>query len=126
MRKFKSKWFKKWAKKNNLNDSNLIQTINDLVENKKGVRLGNNLYKVRVASSGKGKRGSYRTIIVFKFKVRAIFIGGFAKNEKENISMKQLSDFKELAKTYSLFSDEELDFLIAKQAVFELKEAGNE
>lgn len=80
-------------------------------ENKKGVKLGNNLYKVRVASSGKGKRGSYRTIIVFKFKVRAIFIGGFAKNERENISVKQLSDYKELAKTYSIFSDEELDLL---------------
>ncbi len=66
MIKLKSKWFAKWAKKNNIKDSDLILTIGNLKQNKSTVNLGSNLYKVRIAKPSRGKSGGYRSLIVYR------------------------------------------------------------
>ena len=45
-----------------------------------------------------GKHGGGRTIICYKKKDKAILIHGFAKNENENLSKKELHGFKEFSK----------------------------
>ena len=47
---------------------------------------------------GRGKRGSSRTLVAFKHGDKAFFIYGFAKNERANISSKELQVLKLLAK----------------------------
>jgi hypothetical protein len=121
VKKFKSKWFQKWAKKNHLSDSALIDSIQDLKENKSTVKLGFNLFKVRVSSGNKGKRGAFRTIVVYASEVRAIYVFGFSKNELDNISNKELEDFKELARTYTNMNETEIKILLEKDAIFELE-----
>lgn len=83
-----------WAKKNKLNDSSLNTGISNLESNLSTVSLGSNLYKVRVPRNGSGKSSGFRTLIVYKNNDKAIYVYGFAKNEKDNISSSELSMFQ--------------------------------
>ncbi len=60
--------------------------------------LGGQVVKKRVALPGKGKRGSTRTLVAFRQDGKAFFIYGFAKNERANISDKELRALKLLAR----------------------------
>jgi hypothetical protein len=59
--------------------------------------LGGGVIKQRVARSGEGKPGGYRTMILFGHGDRAIFAFGFAKNAQANISKADLALLKEAA-----------------------------
>lgn len=71
--------------------------------------LGGNLYKKRVRFEGRGKSGSGRTIICYKKGNRAIFIHGFAKNEKDNLSTKELIALKEFSKILISLTEEQIE-----------------
>ena len=85
MLKLKTKWFHKWAKKNVISDKILLKAVENVSNNLGTSNLGYGLYKVRTPKVGQGKSGSFRTILVFKESDIAIFIYGFAKNEKDNL-----------------------------------------
>ena len=48
--------------------------------------LGGFLFKKRVARSGGGKRGGYRTLLSARIGRRYVFLYGFPKSERANIS----------------------------------------
>ena len=98
MEKLSTKWFKKWSKKANLSDQNMLEAITNLENSLSVADLGGNLYKVRVQRAGKGKNSGFRTIVVYKKEDRAIFLYGFGKNEKGNIDKSELQYFKKLGK----------------------------
>jgi len=112
MLKLKTKWFNKWAKKNSIRDKVLSDTIHNISNNLGTVDLGAGLYKVRTAKSGRGKSGSYRTIVVFRESDIAIFIYGFSKTEKDNLSREELKNFKKLAKDLLSIGKQEYNRLI--------------
>ena len=56
------------------------------------------MVKKRVALPGRGKRGGARTLVAFRQGEKAFFVYGFAKNERTNISDKELKALKLLAK----------------------------
>lgn len=116
MIKLKTKWFYKWAKKNNITDNMLLTTLQNISNNLGVVKLGSGLYKIRVAKTGQGKSGGYRTIIVYKENDVAIFVYGFSKNEKKNLEKDELKYFKKLAK--DLLS-------IDRQKYIELEKSGD-
>ena len=60
-------------------------------------RLGGHVVKKRVALPGRGKRGGSRTLVVYQQAGKAFFVYGFSKNERANISAKQLKALKLLA-----------------------------
>ncbi|MBS1257845.1 MAG: hypothetical protein MAG551_00898 [Candidatus Scalindua arabica] len=122
MIKLKSRWFAKWAKKNNIKDSDLVITIGNLKQNKSTVNLGSNLYKVRIAKPSRGKSGGHRTLVVHMQGNRAIYIYGFSKNEKDNLSKDELKDFRELSKTLSKITIKEIDKVVANKIYFRLEE----
>ncbi len=70
------------------------------------------VFKKRIRLHGKGKSGSARTIICYQHENRAIFIHGFLKNEKSNLTPKELNAFKELAKILLGLSREALNIAI--------------
>lgn len=116
MLKLKTKWFNKWAKKNSVTDKILLETIKNVSNNLGTVNLGFGLYKVRTPKIGKGKSGSFRTIVVYKESSIAIFVYGFSKTDKDNLEMEELKYFKKLAK----------DLLkINRQKYLELEKLGN-
>ena len=96
--KLKAKWFNKWAKKNSITDKNLLKTIDNVSNNLGVVNLGFGLYKVRTPKISEGKRGGFRTILVYKESNIAIFLYGFSKTDKDNLEKEELKYFKKLAK----------------------------
>ena len=117
MLKLKTKWFNKWAKKNAVTDKSLNIAIENLSNNLGSVYLGSGLYKIRTQKAGQGKSGGFRTIVVFRKEDVAIFVYGFAKNEKDNLDKEELRYFKKLAKDLlSLQSKKYLELI--KQGVF--------
>jgi hypothetical protein len=58
--------------------------------------LGGELVKKRVAKAGQGKRSSYRILLAFRVGHRALFLTGFSKNEKDNITKDERDVFKKL------------------------------
>lgn len=59
--------------------------------------LGGGVIKQRVARSGGGKSGGFRTLILFRVETLAFFIHGFAKNERDNIDADELAALRKLA-----------------------------
>jgi hypothetical protein len=97
MRVFRTRWFARFAKAEKITDDRLADAIaraeRDLID----ADLGGGLIKQRVARPGKGKSGGYRTLIAYRAGSRAVFLFGFAKNERDNVSDAQLADFKAAA-----------------------------
>ena len=97
MRVFKSKWFKKWAAKEGLSDEALQTAVEEMEVGLIDAELGGQVVKKRVALPGRGKRGGSRTLVVYQQANKVFFVYGFAKNERANISAKQLKALKLLA-----------------------------
>jgi hypothetical protein len=91
LRLLKNLEFHKWAKGEGLTNAMLCAAAVEIENGLVDARLGGFLIKKRVAASGKGKRGSYRTIAAHRQGNRLIFLHGFSKNEKDDISNKELT-----------------------------------
>ncbi len=85
IRIFKHRSFHQWAKSEGLADSALKKAVEEMEKGLYEGNLGSRLYKKRVALPGKGKRGSYRTLVAFRKEETAFFMYGFAKNVRANI-----------------------------------------
>jgi hypothetical protein len=59
--------------------------------------LGGGLLKKRIARSGQGKRGGFRTLVATNKGNLWIFVYGFAKNERSNIDKNEEEGLKKLA-----------------------------
>jgi len=97
MQVFKTKWFARWAASQMLTDEILIGAVVEMEQGLVDAEFGGRVVKKRVALPGKGKRGSTRTLVAFRQGDKAFFIYGFAKNERDNISGKELKVLKILA-----------------------------
>lgn len=75
----------------------LAKAIHDAEKGLIDADLGGGLIKLRVARPGGGKRGGYRTLIAYRTGVCAVFLFGFAKSERANVSTDQLADLKDVA-----------------------------
>jgi len=60
--------------------------------------LGGGVVKKRVALPGKGKRGGVRTLLATNRDDRWVYVFGFEKNERANISDNELAALKKLSK----------------------------
>lgn len=74
--------------------------------------LGAGLVKVRVAREGEGKSGGFRFFLAVKRENWAIFLFGFAKSRRENLSRADQEVYKDAARELLLLSDEQLAMLI--------------
>lgn len=98
MQVYKSKWFGKWADKEDLTDQDLSAAVKEMVNGLIDADLGGHVMKKRVALQGQGKSGGARTLLAFKVGDKAFFMYGFAKNQQDNISAKELKALKAMAK----------------------------
>jgi len=94
------------AKRANLSEADRKEIVDHLAANPKaGTSLGGGLYKTRIARSGGGKSGGYRTVHFYRNETLPVFLlTVFAKNDKGNLSKaEQNSVAKEadrIGKTY--------------------------
>lgn len=112
MKRLMTKHFSKWISKQNISDEDLQATLSELEAGQFEANLGGYLYKKRVRFEGKGKSGSGRTIICYKKDDRAVFIHGFAKHEKANLSSKELHAMKEFSRIIIKLSASEVKVAI--------------
>lgn len=108
MQIFKHYQFAKWMRKVRLTDINLIDAVREIESGLIDADLGQGVLKKRIALNGKGKRSGVRTIIAFKKNNRSIFIYGFSKNSKSNITDNEQEQLKLLARVYFNFTDEQI------------------
>lgn len=109
MRILKNKAFNKWAKEEKLDDSALLKAATEMEQGLFEANLGGSIYKKRVSINGRGKRSGARVIVAFKLNEIIIFIYGFSKKQKSNITDKEREALKVLAKMYFSNSEEQLD-----------------
>jgi len=121
MKRLATKWFMKWSKKVNLSNQDMLNAIVNLEKGLSTSELGGNLYKIRVSRFNKGKRSGFRTIVVYKKEYRAIFLYGFGKNEKENISESELRYFKKLGGDLLSIDTVQLKHVIEHGTLYDLE-----
>ena len=83
--------------------------------------LGGYLYKKRVAIAGQGKSGGRRTILTFKVGKNIFFLFGFAMNERDNISAKELKVLKRMAKELLGYDEKRLKQAVDAGSLIEVK-----
>ncbi|HLD84156.1 MAG TPA: type II toxin-antitoxin system RelE/ParE family toxin [Coxiellaceae bacterium] len=120
MRVFKTKRFTKWAKKERLTDATLFKAVREMGQGLVGARLGGQVYKKRIGAEGRGKRGSFRTILAFKMSEKAFFIFGFAKHQLANIDEEQLDQLKILASCFMRYDDHALKHALKENELIEV------
>ena len=93
----KTRHFHRWARKAGLSDKALSDAVIEMGNGLIDADLGGGIVKKRVALPGHGKRGSTRTLLATNREDRWIFVFGFEKNERANISDRELEALKLLA-----------------------------
>lgn len=126
MQAFKTKMFAKWASNEGVGDDALASAVAEMELGLIDARLGGQVFKKRVALPGRGKRGSTRTLVAFKKGDKAFFIYGFAKNERANVSDKELRALRLLAKELLNYTAPALDnaMLAGELIEIEVKDDG--
>ena len=122
MRVFKYTRFSRFAIKEGITDHELLEVVNQLEEDQADVNLGGDVYKVRIARQGEGKSGGHRVIVYFRNEYRTFFSYGFSKNDKGNISEKELKAFKKDAKFRLSLTDEEIEARLRDGTLIEIIE----
>jgi hypothetical protein len=97
LRIFITKVFDRFRRKENIDDSVLLDAIDRAERGLIDADLGGYVIKQRIARQGQGKSGGYRTIIIFRSGDRSFFVHGYSKSEKDNVSEVDLKGFKESA-----------------------------
>lgn len=104
----KTLWFHRFCHKEAITDNALLDIVNDMEHGMINANLGGGIYKERLARQHEGKSGGFRLLLCYKHNERAIFIYGFPKSEKENITQVEKEDLKKLADVLLGVSDKEL------------------
>jgi hypothetical protein len=120
VRIFKTKAFTRFADKAGIPDVALCRAIRDAERGLIAADLGGGVIKQRIARSGRGKSGGFRTRIVFRAGVRAFFVHGFAKNEKDNVDKDELVALKKLAAELLAYEDKTMARVVVSGAMVEL------
>jgi hypothetical protein len=102
------KSFARFARREGISNETLSNAIREIEKGLNDGDLGGGLIKKRVARTGKGKRGGYRTIIAYGAGIRSVFLYGFPKNAKDNLDDLELDSLQKLAKIYLQLSDAEM------------------
>jgi hypothetical protein len=102
---FQTRWFVRFAKSEHISDASLAAAVARAERGLLDADLGGGIVKQRVARPGKGKSGGYRTVIAYRARNRVVFLFGFAKSERDNVSDEQLAALKNAAGDISRRSD---------------------
>ena len=123
---YQTKEFAKFARKADLGNAELLEAAKAVASGLSDADLGGGVFKQRIAREGGGKSGGFRTIILFKVGGHSFFVHGFAKNEKANITPKELKALKKLATTFLSLDAEALEKASAAGEIAEVTNHGED
>ena len=120
MRIFKNKAFTRFARKAGIDDASICKAVRDAERGLLDADLGGGVIKQRVARSGGGKSGGFRTLILFRIGALAFFVHGFAKNEQANIDDDELLALRKLAAIMLAYDDAALCRALENKTLIEV------
>jgi len=100
MQVFRTRWFARFARQERISEASLREAIARAERGLIDADLGGGLIKQRVARPGKGRSSGYRVIVAYRARNKAVFLLGFAKSERENISTEELTFLRQLAENW--------------------------
>jgi hypothetical protein len=124
VRIFKTKTLAKFTRLHGISDDGLVDAVQRAVRGLIDADLGGQIIKQRVARPGQGKRGGFRMIIGIRSD-RAIFLFGFAKNERENIDRAELITLREIVASFLNAAEETIAKVLRDGTLIEVQH-GNE
>ena len=119
---FKTKPFSRFARKAGIGDALLFHCAVRANAGAIDADLGGGVIKLRIARKGEGKSGGSRAIVLFRSNARAVYAYGFEKKDQENIRLRELEAFRELAAVILAYSDAEIACQAAAGSLIEIKE----
>jgi hypothetical protein len=108
VRIFKTKWFARYARREWIDDDNLREAAARAERGIVDADLGGGVIKQRIARSGQGRSGGYRTLIAYRRGDSAVFLYGFAKSERDNIDRDELATLQDIAAGWLRASEQRL------------------
>lgn len=99
----------------------LIAAAHDMANGLVDANLGGQVVKKRIAFKGRGKRSGARTILATNFERRWIFLFGFEKSERANISKAELKALQELSKNLLGFNATQIVMAVRERQLIDLK-----
>ena len=123
MRIFVTRWFARFARREGIADADLREAVRRAESGLVDGDLGGGVVKQRIARPHAGKRGGFRSIVIFRAGERAIFVYGFAKSARATIRPDELSGCRRLAVEMLRYDDAALARALASSA---LKEVGSD
>lgn len=105
---FKRKDFARWQASEMLPDAVLCKAVKEMEGGLIDADLGGFLYKKRVARPGGGKSGGYRTLLSARMGDRYVFLLGFPKSDKANITQDEKRALQFAGKMFLELSGEAL------------------
>ena len=94
---YKTRWFDRWARKEELAVSSLCAAVREMTNGLFDADLGGGLFKKRIGRPGQGKSGGFRTWVATNKGNRWVFVYGFPKSERANIDKDEAEALKKLA-----------------------------
>ena len=119
-RVFKTHAFSRWMKNVELTDELLLNAVIEMQNGLIDADLGGGVVKKRIAIAGRGKSGSTRTLLATNKNDRWFFVFGFEKNERENVSVKELKALKTAASDLLHYSDDDLNLAVKSRRLEEI------
>ena len=117
---YKTRHFNRWARKADLPDQALYRAVLEIRQGLVDADLGGGIIKKRIALPGHGKRGSTRTLLATNRNDRWVFVYGFEKNERANISDNELEALKLLADDLLAMTETQISEAIIKGSLLEV------
>jgi hypothetical protein len=120
MRVYKIKGFARFQRRERIADTTLVEAIRAAERGLVDADLNRGLIKQRIAHPGQGKSGGFRTLIAYRRSERAVFLFGFAKNERANIDDDELEEWRRIAQLYLALDERRIEAAIAAQELAEV------
>lgn len=117
---FKRKNFARWQASEKLPDAALCKAVKEMESGLIDADLGGLLYKKRVARSGGGKSGGYRTLLAARIGHCCVFLHGFQKNDQANITQDEKKAFQFAGKVFLELSAQDLALALQAGVLLEV------
>lgn len=115
-----TRFFHRWAKDEGLGSHVLARAVLEIENGLSDGDLGGGIVKKRVRVPGRGKSGGARVLLATNHRDRWIFIYGFLKNERANISHRELVALRELSRDLLAISEEQLNGRAREKVLIEI------
>jgi hypothetical protein len=107
--------FSKFATKENISDRALCDAVDRAEKGLIDANLSGALIKQRIARPGQGRARGYRAVLVYQKGVLALFVHGFPKSVRANLSPSEQDAFGEFGKIVTALPEEKFAALETRQ-----------